>query len=104
MIINNIEDNSKITEEGWFFYCDSCSNKIGISIYSSAGICEILRQGWRYKVIEIPHIIPEQIIKSKYIGNKIIKEHSKVEKKIIIECDLCQRVNKIKKIKEKMGI
>jgi len=85
-----------------FYNCDSCSNKIGVSVFSSAGIGDILRQGWSYKLIEIPHIIPETITKSIYIGDKVIKEHTKIEKKVIIECDLCKRKKKIMKIK--MGI
>ena len=100
----NLKDNYKIINDKIVYKCNSCTNTIEISSFSSAGISEIVNKGWTYQVIEIPHIIPEQIIKSKYIGDKVIKEYTKIEKKLIIECDLCKRNKKIKNIKLKMGI
>jgi hypothetical protein len=88
-----------------YFICDTCGGKLECSIYSSGGYTDAIRSGWKEDVKEIIHIIPEQIIKSKFMGNRIIREHKKIEKIIILECDRCvSRKKKLKKIKEKMGI
>ena len=91
------------------YVCDLCGRKLLINPFSSSGILEIYTvYGWGFEVQEKIHLIPEQIIRDKFKGDRIIKQHNKKENIIFINCDLCilgkKRKEKILLIKEKMGI
>lgn len=83
--------------------CDFCGKTTEVSSFSSRPLFDITDKGWVYNLIEIHHMIPEKIIKDKYKGYQIIKEHKKIEKKIELKCDQCilneQRLKKLKKLK-----
>ncbi len=89
------------------YICSICERTEEVNIYSSTGYMDIIKKGWVASMEEIEHIIPEQIIKDKYKGNRVIKEHKKIERILYLTCDLCyiaeQRRNKIKVIMSKMG-
>ncbi len=87
--------------------CNYCGCEKEIDIFSSKMFCDIIDCGWKMEVIQIEHIIPEKIIRSQYLGDRIIKQHKKIEKKVNLKCDLCvlkeERNKKIKKIINKGG-
>jgi hypothetical protein len=89
------------------YVCSVCGRTEEVNVYSSAGYMDIIKKGWVASIDEIEHYIPEEIIRDKYKGNRIIKGHKKIERILYLTCDLCyiaeQRRNKIKVIMSKMG-
>lgn len=88
------------------YICSVCGRTEEVNFYSSAGYMDIIKKGWIANIEEIVHVIPEQILKDKFKGNRIIKEHKKIERLLYLTCDSCyvaeQRRNKLKVIMSKI--
>jgi len=89
-----------------FHYCDICRRKLEINMFSSVPFQDLKREGWEYSFVEVTNIVPSKLIYSQYTGGRWIREHKKTRNVIKIKCDRCiiigKRVEKIKKIKEKL--
>ena len=90
-----------------FYICDFCGRRLEISMFSSAPLSDLKREGWEAIFEEVTNIVPSKLIYSQYTGGRWIREHKKTRTVIKIKCDRCiiigKRVEKIKKIKSKLN-
>jgi hypothetical protein len=89
------------------YICDSCGREIDVNIFTSRPIYVLKELGWVYWNEEIIHTEPERMIRSEFTDGRLIKTRKKVENVLRMKCDVCiligERVEKIQKIKEKLG-
>ena len=102
-----MEYKAKYTHGDDYYICAICGSKEEVNMLSSAGIMDIIHKGWVYWIEEKVHTTPGKMIRREYTGDRWVKTKSKIEKIIRLKCDACiligERVDKIKKIKERLN-
>ena len=82
--------------------CDFCGKKFRDIILSSLPFQEMKKDGWKYRITERLVPVEKKIIHHRFIIKESDDEF-KIEHQLEIKCDICQRMEKINKIKLKMG-